>query len=228
MSTIYIVEEERSIREETLGLLIGAGYRCEAYDSPQEFLGHFDPQRPGCVLVDLKLPDVRGESLLEILSHIHFPPPVIAIGDHGDIKNAVRAIKGGAVDFLEKPICHEKLLDRVREALAVDTQRCKRRIEHMSMTTRLASLTPREREVMEGLVAGETADQIGARFGLSTKTIYTHRSHVLVKAGVDSIASLTRMAMQAYPGPRIPSNPVATNGDHSPAVRVPLAMAVAI
>lgn len=198
MPIIHIVEEDQDIREESLRLLNSERIDCRGYRSTEEFVRQFDPQTPGCVILDLLLPDAGGDGLLEILSRLPVPPPIIVICAHGDIRGAVRAIQGGALDFLEKPITAEDMLARVREAIAEEKVRRVLRDEQSAVAVRLASLTARECDVMKGLVAGESAEEIGARYGLSTKTIYTHRSHVLVKTGVDSIASPTRLAMQSF------------------------------
>lgn len=194
---IHIVDDDEAVRGALGRMFESLGMHSRAHGSAREFLAAYDPDKPGCLILDLRMPEMSGLELQELLARDHISLPIIVISGHGDVPIAVRAMKRGAMDVLEKPFRQQELLDRVNEALAKDAHHREVVKERSSLTERLALLTRRERDVMERLVAGETAEQIGLHLGLSAKTVYTHRGRILLKLRVDSIAALTRLALSA-------------------------------
>jgi len=195
-TTVHIVDDDEPVRAGLQRLFISVGMNARTYDSARQFLDTFVDDPPGCVLLDLQMPEMNGLDMIEAPNRRRIPMPIILISGHGDIPLAVRAIKAGAADFLEKPFRQQELLDRVNEAVAKNSQRHRILRERSEAVSRLSLLTRRERDVMNGLVTGESADEIGMRLGLSAKTVYTHRGKIFLKLRVDSIAALTRLALE--------------------------------
>lgn len=191
--TVFVVEDDDDMRQSLERLLGSEGLCVESYASPQAFLDAFDPARPGCLLLDLRLPGMSGLEMVERL-RAHDPhPPFIVITGHGDVPTAVHAMHDGALDFLEKPVSRQSLLERVQEALAADAQSRARHTARRHVETRLTRLTPREREVLELMVAGTSTKAIADRLRISAKTVEIHRANVRQKMGVNSVAQLVVM-----------------------------------
>src|SRR6185436_4463322 len=146
--TVFVVDDNPGLRRSLQELLASAGLAAETYSSPQEFLARYDPQRPGCMLLDVRLRGQSGLDLQEELRRRQVTLPIIVITGYGDVPTSVRAFKGGAIDFLEKPVPPKKLLERVREALEVDRRARATATEHAVVVDSITHLTPREREVM--------------------------------------------------------------------------------
>lgn len=195
--TVHIVDDEEPVRSGLQRLFVSLGMRVREYESAINFLDTFEDLGPGCGIVDVRMPDMNGLELLGAMGRQRIHLPVIMITGQADIPLAVHAIKSGAMNFLEKPFRQQDLLDCVTDAIAKDQRRHALLAERSSTISRFSLLTRRERDVMNGLVAGETAEHIGMHLGLSAKTVYTHRGRILLKLRVSSIAELTRLAMTA-------------------------------
>jgi len=205
--TVFVVDDDEAVRQ-ALGLLIrSAGLDVETYDSAKQFLEAYEPARPGCLVLDVRMPGMSGPELQEKLAAQRITIPVIIISGHGDVPTAVRAVKRGAVDFIQKPFDDQVLLGRIEQAISLDAETRRDQAEQADVAARLARLTPREREVMDLLVAGMASKQIAFKLGLSRKTVDIHRAHVMMKLGIDSLADLVRMGLtheirREQPGPR--------------------------
>src|SRR4029077_17112391 len=175
------------------------GLAVEAYATAEEFLVAYDPERPGCLVLDARLRQSRGLGLQDELRRRNATLPIIILTGHGNVQTSVRALKGGAIDFLQKPTPPNLLLERVASAIAFDRQARAATTERTAILERLAQLTPREREVMELLVAGRTSKEIAAALRVSVRTVEGHRRIVLSKTKVASAAQLVRVVLSARP-----------------------------
>ena len=191
---IHVVDDDASLREALLDLLDAAGFEARGYASTGDFLLDPPPDRPGCVLLDVRLPGPSGLELQGAMQRQGIALPVIFLTGHADVPTSVRAMKAGAVDFLEKPVQRDTLLDALRRALARDAaQRAAREHAHRQ-GARLAVLTPREREVFDRIVAGKLNKQIADELGIGLRTVKAHRAQLMLKLGVDSAAELGKLA----------------------------------
>ena len=195
-ATVFVLDDDASVRRSLGRLLKSAGYRVEAYSSPQEFLERGPIHGPGCLVLDLQLPQMDGLKLQEALTAAESGLPIVFITGHGDIPASVRAMKGGAVDFLPKPFLEVDLLAAVGQALAKARSEHQERAELAELRQRLATLTPREREVLEHVVSGALNKQIAADLGTAEKTVKVHRARVIEKMRAESLADLVRMAQR--------------------------------
>ena len=194
---VHVVDDDDSVRTAVVRLLQAAGYEARGYASAGEFLlGRSDRNAPGCVVLDVRLPGPSGLDLQEALARLEVPLPIVFLTGHGDIPMSVRAMKAGAVDFLTKPVSREALLAAVRTAVARDADTRAAREGLRGLRDRYESLTPREREVFAGIVAGRLNKQIAAELGTAERTIKAHRAHVMEKMDVASVAELVRIAGQ--------------------------------
>ncbi len=191
---IHVVDDDESMRTALLRLLGAAGFDALGYGSAGEFLLHPVPDRPGCLLLDLRLPGPSGLALQEALQRGGVNLPVVFLTGHADVPSTVRGMKAGAVDFLTKPVQRDILLDALRRALARDAEQRRSRDEAGRLRARFDSLTQREREVFDGIVAGKLNKQIAHELGIAERTIKRHRAQVMAKLGVDSAAGLGRLA----------------------------------
>lgn len=197
--TVYVVDDDEAVRLALTRQLESSGIQVQAFASAQEFIAAFDAALPGCLLLDVRMPRMTGLDLQAFLQGHELEIPIIMMSGQGDVASAVQAMKGGAVDFLEKPFSHKSLLDCVNRALARDVEDHRIRAKRLVFRERYMRLTPREREVYERVVAGEGVDEIARRLGLSSKTVYIHRSRIMEKLEADSIAELVRMAAWVKP-----------------------------
>jgi FixJ family two-component response regulator len=193
---IRLVDDDDSFRRATTRLLRAAGYAVREFASGAELLEERSEGRPGCVLLDLSMPGMNGLQLQEQLAGRGADLPIVFLTGHGDIPASVRAMKGGAVNFLTKPVDTEDLLAGVREALACDDATREERDRLADLRARLAALTPREREVFDLVVLGLMNKQIAARLGTALRTVKAHRYRIMRKMQVDSIAELVRISEQ--------------------------------
>ena len=191
--TVFVVDDDPSVLKGLSRLLRSVGWQAATYGSPEEFLRQFDPAVPGCLVLDVAMPGVDGLELQRRLADAGCPLPIVFITGHGDIPTSVRAMRAGALNFLAKPVNDDELLGAVGEA--VETDRVARRAQRdMALVReRLATLTPREREVFDQVVAGKLNKQIAGDLGTVEKTIKVHRAHVMEKMGARSLAELARM-----------------------------------
>ena len=192
--TIFVVDEDPAVRDGLRAMLEAHDYRVAEFPTAEDFLAHYDPGQPGCLLLDLQLPGISGTDLQEKLAALDIRVPIIFLTGHGDVASSVRALKSGAVDFLEKPPTKEVLLDRLQAALAIDTKRRERDAARLQTAARFATLTSREREVMALVIDGLSNKQIARQMDISHRTVEIHRSRILQKMEADSVIKLVDMA----------------------------------
>lgn len=197
--TVYVVDDDASVRKSFGRLLRTAGYQVETFASADEFLSHPLSIEPGCLLLDLKMPGRNGLELQEALVAARKAIPIIFVTGHGDVSTSVRAMKGGAVDFLTKPYSAEDLLEAVERAMAKDKRDRRERAQLTDLQSRARALTPREAEVLRLVVRGLLNKQAAAELGISEKTVKVHRARVMQKMRADSMADLVRMAGRLHP-----------------------------
>jgi FixJ family two-component response regulator len=195
---IHVVDDDESLRSALLRLLDAAGFEARGYASTGAFLLQPRDDRPGCILLDVRLPGPSGLELQTALQRQGVPLPVIFLTAHADVASSVRAMKAGAVDFLEKPVERDVLLNALRRALNRDESERKVRDEEQRLRARVESLTPRERQVFDRVVAGKLNKQIADELGIGERTVKAQRSQVMLKLGVDSAAELGRLAEQFH------------------------------
>ena len=195
--TVFVIDADAATRESVKRLAESVGLRAETYASAQEFLEAYDPQRPGCVVLDVHMPGMSGLELQEKLPREGIEIPVIFVTGYGDIPMVVRAMKAGALDFIEKPFRSQVLLDRIHEALAQDKQARHRQADRNGFADRVAVLTLREKEVMDLLLAGKSVKEVAVQFNVSHKTVQVHRARLLNKMHVSSVTELVRRAATA-------------------------------
>lgn len=193
--TVFVVDDDQTVRDSLRWLLESLRLSVRTYASAQDFLLAYDPVQPGCVLLDVRMPDISGLQLQEILAARKIRLPVILITGHGDIATAVRAMKAGAFDFIEKPFDDQVLLERVRQGLALDSRQRREAAAREKIIERLNSLTPREAEILDSVVSGKPNKLIAAELGISTKTVEVHRARVMEKIAVNSVAELTTLCI---------------------------------
>jgi FixJ family two-component response regulator len=189
-----VVDDDPSVLRALTRLLSAAGFQARAFPSPAAFLQAHDPVTPGCLVLDVALPGLDGLELQQALAVSDCARPVVFITGRGDIPTSVRAMKGGAVDFLTKPVNDTELLEAVRKAIEVDRLARTARLELDALRQCLATLTQREREVLAQVVAGRLNKQIAADLGTVEKTIKVHRARIMAKMAVGSLADLVRIA----------------------------------
>jgi FixJ family two-component response regulator len=189
-----VVDDDPSVLRALCRLFLAAGLEPRAFPSPAGFLQAHDPATPGCLVLDVALPGLDGLEVQKALSVSECTRPIVFITGRGDIPTTVRAMKGGAVDFLTKPVNDRDLLAAVRNAIEIDRAARAAQVEVDAMRQRLASLTPREREVLVHVVAGRLNKQIAADLGTVEKTIKVHRARIMEKMAVRSLADLVRVA----------------------------------
>ena len=174
--TVFVVDDDRAMRKSLRWLIESIDLRVETYESASAFLEHYNPDRPGCVVLDVRMPGMSGLDLQDHLRKLDSEIPIIIVTAYGEVPMAVRAIKAGALDFIEKPVCDQVLLDHIQDALELDRKRRESRAEKREITERLDSLTKREAEVMHLVVAGMSSREIAGELGVSFKTIEAHRA----------------------------------------------------
>ncbi|MCK0508493.1 response regulator transcription factor [Aromatoleum anaerobium] len=196
---IYIVDDDEALRDSLVWLLESSGYRAIAFESAEQFLAAYQPAMTGCLVLDVRMPGMSGFELFEELRRQRSTLPVIFITGHGDVPMAVSAVKKGAVDFIEKPFGDRDMLGLIERCLAAEQEsRGKRRLE-ADTARRLGSLTQREREVLDLIIAGKLNKQIADVLGISIKTVEVHRARVMEKMGAHSLAKLVRHVISAEP-----------------------------
>jgi FixJ family two-component response regulator len=193
---VYVVDDEETVRRSLSRLLRSAGLTVQTFPSAQAFLDQAPSNRPGCLVLDVRLPDLSGLDLQVTLGSRQATLPIIFITGRGSIPMSVQAMKGGAVDFLRKPVEADALLDAIHRALAQSRAALVREAQEGEVARRLAKLTPREREVLDLVVTGRLNKQIAAELGAAEKTVKVHRGRVMKKMEAESVADLIRMTQK--------------------------------
>jgi FixJ family two-component response regulator len=195
--TVFVVDDDAAVLKGLSRLLRSAGLAVVTFSSPREFLDSHDPNAPGCLVLDVAMPGLNGLELQQSLLARGQEPAIIFLTGHGDIPMSVKAIKHGAVDFLTKPVNDDDLLTAVRDAIEKDRLQRQVQAEVAEIHQRLATLTPREREVLQHVISGQLNKQIAADLGTVEKTVKVHRARVMQKMKVQSVAELVRLAERA-------------------------------
>jgi FixJ family two-component response regulator len=192
---VFVVDDNAAVRDALACLFESVGIKMVGYASAEEFLAAYDGTGPGCLVVDVRMPGMSGLELHDILRQRACPLSIIFLTAHGDVPMAVRAVRDGATDFLEKPAGLDVLVDRVREALAEASQGREAASERAAVAARLATLTPRQREVLNMLLAGHSNKSIAARLRVTQKAIEFHRASIRKKMRAANLAQLMRMVV---------------------------------
>jgi FixJ family two-component response regulator len=195
--TVFVVDDDEAVQKSLRLLMKSVGLECEVYGSAKEFLESYDPERSGCLVLDIRMPGMSGVELQERLTSAGAALPIIFITGHGDVDLAVRTLHAGAVDFIQKPFKDQALLDRIHEALEKDVERREISARKDEVLKRFAQLTPREAQVMEMIVNGSANKVIAFDLEISERTVEIHRARVMEKTGAKSLAHLVQMAVTA-------------------------------
>jgi RNA polymerase sigma factor (sigma-70 family) len=193
---VYIVDDDSDVRDSLVWLLKSVGIAADAYPGPEDFLAALDPETPGCLIVDVRMPRVSGFQLQERLNRLGVPLPVVFCSAHGDIRMSVRALQQGAVDFIEKPYDPQQMIEVVQTNLLRATERFAQRDRRRQVEQRLQNLTPRELEILRLVIDGLPSQNIARQLGTSVKTVDVHRARIKNKTEADSIATLVRDILQ--------------------------------
>jgi len=196
--TVFVVDDDPSVLSAVGRLIRSAGHKVETFGSPREFFERARSNDPGCLVVDLRMPELNGLELHEAMVRAGCYLPVIFMSGHADIQSTVKAMQGGAVDFLIKPFDERQLLEAIGRATARDGEERAARARRNALHARLNLLTPREREVCMLVAAGRLNKQIAAELGIAEKTVKSHRARVMTKLGVPSVAELVRIVDRAH------------------------------
>jgi two-component system, LuxR family, response regulator FixJ len=194
---VHVIDDDEGLRESLAFLLRAAQLEVKSYASARTFLDELPDESLGCVITDVRMPDISGIDLLRRLKELKIGVPVIVVTGHGDVALAVEAMKIGAADFFEKPFDDELLLASVRSALREQEGQKKRYAERAEIESRIAALSPRERDVLRGLVEGRANKQIAFDLGISPRTVEIYRANLMNKMQADSLSDLVRMALVA-------------------------------
>jgi two-component system, LuxR family, response regulator FixJ len=196
-AVVHIIDDDEGLRESLAFLLRSAALEVRSFDSAKAFLEVLPDAAPGCVITDVRMPDMSGIELLRRLKELKIGVPVIVITGHGDIALAVEAMKIGAADFFEKPFDDDLLVASVRAALQQQKDQTKRGAERAEIEHRIATLSPREKDVLTGLIEGRANKQIAFDLGISPRTVEIYRANLMNKMQADSLSGLVRMALLA-------------------------------
>jgi FixJ family two-component response regulator len=192
-STVFVIDDDQSVRRSLALLLRSGGFNAETFESAQSFLEQYDAERPGCIILDVRMPGMNGLELQRELLDGKSNLPIIFITAHGDVPMAVDAVQAGALDFIQKPFRDDVLIDRIRTALRKNAELRITTARRAETAERIAELTPREREVMDMVVDGHPNKLIARRLGVSERTVEIHRSRVMHKMRAQTLAHLVRM-----------------------------------
>lgn len=195
--TVFVVDDDPSVLSAVGRLIRSAGHKVETFGSPREFFERSRSDEPGCLVVDLRMPDLTGLELQEAMGRAGYHLPVIFMSGHADIQSTVKAMQGGAIDFLIKPFDEGQLLEAIERATALDVEGRAARAGRDALRARLNLLTPREREVCMLVAAGRLNKQIAAELGIAEKTVKAHRARVMAKLQAPSVAELVRIVDRA-------------------------------
>lgn len=191
--TVFVVDDEADVRDSLRYLLESADFRVETYASAGDFLDAYTPDTSGVLVLDLRMAGMSGLELQQALRAKQYEIPIIVLTGHGDVPLAVQAMKDGAMEFLQKPINDHVLIDCIRNASRIDEQNRRRKAEHDAILKRIASLTPRQKQVMDLVVAGKSSKRIADELCVAVKTIEVHRKFILAKMKAESTVDLVTM-----------------------------------
>ena len=194
---VHIIDDDAAMRDSLVFLLDTAGFRVTASASAAEFLRTVPDPRLGCIVTDIRMPDMTGLELIKVLRAGGHAYPVVVITGHGDVPLAVEAMKAGVIDYIEKPFDDEALLDAIRIAFRVRNDQADASPERQAIRARLDDLSPRERDVLGGVVAGKPNKIIANDLGISPRTVEVYRANLMTKMGAGSLSELVRMALVA-------------------------------
>jgi two-component system response regulator FixJ len=197
-AVVHLIDDDEGVRQAVAFLLATSGFAVRVYESAIAFLDALPSVQPGCVVTDVRMPGIDGLALQRELKTRGVVLPVIVITGHGDVPLAVEAMKAGAVDFIEKPFNDESLLSAIRVAIDRHTQDARRGDEIIAIKEKLASLSPREREVLDGLIAGLPNKTIAYDLKISARTVEVHRANLMTRMGAHSVADLVRMVFVVH------------------------------
>ena len=197
--TVFVVDDNPAVRKSLQALMHAAGLASETYASAEEFLANYDARRPGCLVLDVRLRGRNGLDLQDELRRRNASVPIIVMTGYGDVPTSVRAFKGGAIDFLRKPVAPKALIERIREALGIDARARDTTAQHTALADCIGQLTPRERQVMDLLAVGKSSKAIATALNISVRTVESHRRTVLRKMNVSSAAELARTVARLQP-----------------------------
>ncbi len=195
---VFIVDDDDAVRRFLSGLIESVELRVEAYASARDFLAAYEPGQPGCLVLDVRMPGMSGLELQRELADRAIDLPVIILTGHGNVQLAVHAMQAGAIDFVEKPFDNELLLDRIQRAVAENVRAGGERTKRTEIAERIQLLTPREREVLDLVVAGQTNKGVARHLDISEKTVEIHRANVMRKMQAKSLAQLVKMATNRH------------------------------
>jgi two-component system, LuxR family, response regulator FixJ len=191
---VFIVDDEPDVCAALAMLIRSMGLEVKTFQSANDFWAQFDPEVPGCLVLDVRMEGMSGIELQERLNGLDYHLPIIMMSGHGDVPMAVQVIQSGAVDFIQKPFSDLLLMDRIQHALQIDAQRREERRDRMGIKQRFESLEPIEREIMLAVVAGSSNRAIAKDLGLEAKAVEAHQRSIIQKMGADSLSDLVRMA----------------------------------
>jgi len=195
--TVFVVDDDQAMRTSLQWLIESTGMQVKTFESADAFLSNFFPERAGCLLLDVRMPGMSGLELQSYLAREGYQLPVIIITGHGDVGMAVKAMRAGAMDFIEKPFHDEDLLRSIQRALEYDQRQRLSRAARADILARVADLTPREHEVMGMVTDGKANREIAVALGVTPKTVEAHRARVMEKMRAESLAELVRMVLIA-------------------------------
>ena len=194
--TVYIIDDDPSARKGLTRLVKAAGFKAESFESAKDFLASGNLQGPGCVVLDVLMPEMTGPELQDELCRNEYCMPIIFLSAHGDVPTTAKAMKRGAVDFLTKPVDRDELLWAIRVSLAKDEEDRTKRDETLSINEHIKSLTPREYEIMTYVITGMLNKQIAAELFISEETVKIHRGRMMRKLEIVSVAELVHLCEQ--------------------------------
>jgi FixJ family two-component response regulator len=194
--TVFVVDDDDAIRDSLQMLIKSVGLGVETFGTAKQFLAVHDPERPGCLVLDLRMPEMSGLELQDRLSKNGSTLPIIFITGHGDVPAAVSAMQAGAIDFLQKPFRDQDLLDRIQQAIERDAAIRRKLRDRSEIQSRMARLTPRESEIMTLVVRGDANKAIAYDLGLSERTVEIHRARVMKKMEADSLPQLVQLVVR--------------------------------
>lgn len=198
-ATVFVVDDDDAMRSSLRWLIESINLKVRTFASALEYLDAFDPDEAGCLVLDVRMPGMSGMELLDRLADYPLTPPTIIITGHGDVPMAVRAIKHGALDFIQKPFNDNELLDRIQQALDADARNRQEMAGLDSLKARYDALTPREREIMDLVVTGMSNKNIATELDISSRTVEVHRSRIMKKLRVRTLADLVQAGLQLQP-----------------------------